>query len=365
MEEQAPGHPIEQELVRSGRRLAKLEKRQGQVETELRRLREAVARPLELRDPLDAAVRAIDEIAEDGRPVVAGPWLGELGFELLYWIPFLTWATQRHHGLAERLAVVSRGGVASWYAHLTPRYADVYDHLSIEQVIDLRGRRSKQVERTAGELELIDSVAAAEGLSDHVLLHPHVLYSALLPLLQHGAGARFFDIAEPRPFTIPDSGPLATVLPEEFVAVKFYFSAPFPDTPENAAFARGVVRRLATEGPVVLLNTGLRTDDHWEAAIEAERVVALESYMTPATNLAIQTIAVSRARAFVGTYGGLSYLAPCFGVPSVSFHSQADRFLRHHLDMAQSLFAREGFGGYLALGTAETETFGRLLWGAP
>ena len=34
-------------------------------------------------------------LARSGRPIVAGPWLGEVGFELLYWIPFLAWFAER------------------------------------------------------------------------------------------------------------------------------------------------------------------------------------------------------------------------------------------------------------------------------
>ena len=30
-----------------------------------------------------------------GEPIVAGPWLGEVGFELLYWVPFLRWFAER------------------------------------------------------------------------------------------------------------------------------------------------------------------------------------------------------------------------------------------------------------------------------
>ena len=34
-----------------------------------------------------ALERLIDRAKRIGRPVLAGPWTGEIGFELLYWIP--------------------------------------------------------------------------------------------------------------------------------------------------------------------------------------------------------------------------------------------------------------------------------------
>ena len=47
----------------------------------------------------------------------------------------------------------------------------------------------------------------------------------------------------------------------------------------------------------------------------------------------------SRAReAFVGTYGGFSYMAPFYGVKSLAFYSDPDGFSQKHLHMARSAF---------------------------
>jgi hypothetical protein len=63
--------------------------------------------------------------------------------------------------------------------------------------------------------------------------------------------------------------------------------------------------------------------------------------MTPERNLAVQTAVLARARAFVGTYGGYSYLAPLCGVPSLAFFSERT-FKAHHLHVAQRVFDRLG-----------------------
>jgi ADP-heptose:LPS heptosyltransferase len=54
--------------------------------------------------------------------------------------------------------------------------------------------------------------------------------------------------------------------------------------------------------------------------------------MTPQRNLDIQTRIIANARAFVGTYGGLAYVAPFYGVPSVGFYSQESDLMSAHLD---------------------------------
>ena len=43
-------------------------------------------------------------------PIVIGPWIGEVGFELLYLIPFLNRALRTYKLEDRRLVVVSRGG---------------------------------------------------------------------------------------------------------------------------------------------------------------------------------------------------------------------------------------------------------------
>src|SRR5438046_809661 len=68
----------------------------------------------------------VNDLVGDREHILAGPWLGEIGYELLYWIPYLRWLREGVAGFSERLTVCSRGGVDSWYADLTPRYIEVF-----------------------------------------------------------------------------------------------------------------------------------------------------------------------------------------------------------------------------------------------
>jgi hypothetical protein len=60
--------------------------------------------------------RAVDRLARDERPIVAGPWIGDEIGELLYWIPFLRWAQTANIGLRERLYVPRKPEHDAWYA---------------------------------------------------------------------------------------------------------------------------------------------------------------------------------------------------------------------------------------------------------
>jgi len=113
------------------------------------------------------------------------------------------------------------------------------------------------------------------------------------------------------------------------VAARFYFRPSFPDTPANRDFVKEVIGRVAKVSQVVLLNTGLDVDDHSDCP--AEGVLTLERHVDPGNNLDIQSRVIANARAFIGTYGGLSYLAPFFGVPSIGFYSDDSDLKFAHL----------------------------------
>jgi hypothetical protein len=150
--------------------------------------------------------------------------------------------------------------------------------------------------------------------------------------------------------------PLGRRLPAEYVAVRFYFSACFPDTPSNRAFADSVMTRLAESTNVVVLNTGINLDDHRDyVAGTRDRIHYVDDLMTPDGNLEVQTAVIAGARAFVGTYGGFSYLAPLYGVQSLAFYSEYDQFFAHHLDFAQRVFHRLGAGSLVPLDVRDAD----------
>src|SRR4029450_7937495 len=90
----------------------------------------------------------------------------------------------------------------------------------------------------------------------------------------------------------------------------------------------------------VLLNTTHRFDDPQDFPPGLRgRLHSIEHLMTPETNLAVQTEVIRHAEAFVGTYGGLSYLAALGGVTTVACCSHASGFRVDHLEVAKRVFA--------------------------
>ena len=73
--------------LKMARRAAALPKRAQRVARRAERLREQASYLLDE----ERLEREIAVVASGSGPIVAGPWLSEVGFEVLYWIPFLRW----------------------------------------------------------------------------------------------------------------------------------------------------------------------------------------------------------------------------------------------------------------------------------
>src|SRR4051794_25018671 len=89
--------------------------------------------------------------ARFGRPVLVGPYVGEVGYEVLYWIPLVRRLLEEH-GIPPRAVVaVSRGGCASWYEGVADEYVDALDILALEEYV----HRLDQRRRAAGDQKQI------------------------------------------------------------------------------------------------------------------------------------------------------------------------------------------------------------------
>ena len=304
-------------------------------------------RLLDHADRFRAEWRVEQELADVARgrePIVVGPWLSEVGFEVLYWIPFLRWFEDRYRVDADRVIAVSRGGVAEWYSGVAGRYVEIFDHLDPAEF----GRRNTE-RRTAGEGggqkqtrvsalddELIATATRQCGVARAAVCHPSFMYRLFG---QFWLGNRALDVVTshtrhlrasvtPRPFG----------LPARYVAAKFYTGAAIPDSVEHRRALRELVARIAEHTPVVMLDTGMTTDEHEDYLFrDVPNVITMREQLTPATNLGVQTAVIAGAQGFVGTCGSLAWLAPMLGVDTVAVYAD-DRLLVSHLCLATHVY---------------------------
>jgi len=287
-------------------------------------------------------------ISRSDDPIIIGPWLSEVGFELLYWIPFLNWFQNEYAIRKERFVVISRGGAELWYQRLSGEYLDIFDFYSEQEFRTKNQQRINehgiQKQLTISELDrlIYELVQKTLGIKHASRFHPSLMYRLFGMFWWQKQPMRHIEEHSLyKRFNIPGESTLE--LPDEYVAVKIYFRDSFPDIKQNRGMVRGVIQELSQKIPVVLLDTGLKIDDHRDMIISnSDSVISLKEKITPRNNLDLQTKVVNSARMFLGTYGGFSYLAPLLGVPSISFYSDDEGFLPSHLDVARRAFGTLG-----------------------
>ena len=129
--------------------------------------------------------RNLAALASGHDTIVAGPWLGEVGFELLYWVPFLRWFAARFHVAPERLLVVSRGGTAAWYRPFAANYREIFDYLTPEEFRRRHDERlvangeQKQTQVLAFERQVLRELT--EDVEHRSMLHPSTMYGLFNP----------------------------------------------------------------------------------------------------------------------------------------------------------------------------------------
>lgn len=306
----------------------------------VRRIAVGIEREVAVHARTAVAELALRRAARSGRRVLVGPFLGEVGYELLYWIPFVRHALAEHGIPRERVATLTRGGAGRWYRDFAADEVELFDLVEPDALVAqvaARRRRAKDAKQLRGDgfdRELVR--LARERTGPATVLHPSLMFARL-------RGLWFRD--EPLATTLSqldfrrlDPGAPPPGLPEQYVAVKLYGSDCFPDEPPVRERVQVLLERLAGKNELVLLTTGARLDDHEDWLAEVPRLHSLASFLRPQDNLAVQTAVVAGARGLVSTYGGFSYLGPLVGAPTLALHARQN-FHPAHLELARTAFA--------------------------
>ena len=306
----------------------------------------------------------IARVVSGSDPVVVGPWLSEVGYEVLYWVPFVRWVQSQYRIPAERLVVVTRGGAASWYADMTTNAVELFDLMSPEEYAASNAQRSaedrgtlKQFGVSSMDQRIVAEVQRRIGASRARVLHPSFLYQLFH---QFWLGHRPPSFLEKRTRYRRIGAPDVPVppLPSEFVAVKFYTAASLPPTDAVRRALQSIVLGLAERTSVVMLDTGLALDDHEDYSFGvASRIHTVRDVLQPRDNLAVQTAIISRASSFVGTCGALAWLAPMLGIDTTAVLADA-RFLHGHLQVARRVYQLMDGGRFSPLDISAFEQLG-------
>ncbi|MEQ1896005.1 MAG: hypothetical protein ABL971_01300 [Vicinamibacterales bacterium] len=297
----------------------------------------------------------IERLTDTGDPIVVGPWISEVGYEALYWVPFVRWFRSTYRIKADQMLIVSRGGAGAWYADITPNRFEAFDHMRPEAFTAYNASRTegaggtiKQLEMPPFERDLIERARSHWGVPRVQVLHPSLMYRLFQQFWAGHRALSFLDehtsyrmVAPPSEVEVPLPG-----LPDGYVAVKLYAAQSLQDTPETRRVLRRLLEVLAEQHPLVMLDTGLQLDDHGEYDFpHTGRVVSAREWMTPRNNLAVQSRIIANARGFVGTCGGIAWLAPMLGTDTTAVMTDA-KFLNVHLHVARRVYRVLGGGRF-------------------
>ncbi len=295
-------------------------------------------------DPAVAAMRArLHLAARTDSPIIFGPWLSEVGYEILYWIPFLHWAVKEYEIDPERVCIISRGGVSDWYGRLANRYEDIFKLMSPAKFKELNDARYVQtgVQKHVLVSDFDRLVLEKLGYANGILVHPEIMYN-LFNGYWSGTDA-FSKYTDHIIYHLmkPPSHPVAKKLPDDFVAVKFYSRPSLVMNDDSRRTIDQYTLALAEAGPVVVLDTGLAADDHGDFAPPSHpNIISAREWMSPEDNLVTQSAIVARAKEVHCTYGGFAYLPLLYGVPAESFYSVDKHFMKIHGRAAYWLAAK-------------------------
>lgn len=307
---------------------------------------------------LDTRWRIYAELLKRSRrPILCGPWRSEVGFEILYWIPFLQ-ALRVTHGIDKsRLIAIGRGGSAAWYDMAGT--ADLYEHVPVEtaRIWSVQASQQtgsmKQNRQEPWERHVAGLTAASLGLKRYHRLSPSWMYQLLEPFWKGQTSQQWLNdrLAHALKMPAPPIAPeLQAKLPPKYVAMRWYARPTWPYSDASVLWMRTFTERIAKKMPVVLIDS-FHADDHADMNLGTiDNCVRLSELteQTPLNNLLIQSSVIARAQAYIGTYGGMAQAAMRWGIPTLALYEKFGQTAPEHLSLTQHLSLRTGVPFHVA-----------------
>ncbi len=290
-----------------------------------------------------AADAALALAAKGDGPILVGPWFGDLGIEMLYWLPFVRWWRKRYKVDKSRLVSISRGALGRWYETVAGGYLDMAALWPEADLLRLDRRRIEEAARYDGppgltptEAWVCEAAAASLSLGAFNVLPPWTLAALFDPYWEGAVGYQavapwtrvgLLSLKHKRVRQI------CPHLPSTYVAVSFPFGDAFPDEEANRKRATETVAGLAKRGNVVVIDSDIPFAPH-------PKVRHLDA--PGSDRREAQFAAIAGAEAFVGSLGPLAYVAGLFGKRCIAFESAHSAASDCHKDFASRQLAPLG-----------------------
>lgn len=283
-----------------------------------------------------ALLRNRVELSRGDIPLWFGPFLGEIGYELLYWRGFVN-SVRSELGLShDQVAVISRGGVAGWYGVVEKNYSDLYQLIGESNLAKIQ----TDVYPVRFESEHQAIVKAVKG-NRRFWVHPRLMHQAIAEFKTDPSTLpKIAKIISHSPIREQDMlrsdsnlrriwEKLQESLPSRYIAVKIYAGSNLND-PSFGGTIEDALRIISREIPVVALSNTETTSSHSDWGISLQEVLKPMIDVPKSLNLGVQTLLIGKSQAFWGTYGGFSYLPLYLKKASLVFKDGATIQKRAH-----------------------------------
>jgi ADP-heptose:LPS heptosyltransferase len=285
-------------------------------------------------------------------PIIVGPWFMELGFELLYWIPFVTKIVEVNKTTKNRVLAISRGGMSEFYSHLASEYSDIFNFISVEEYKNLKANivsevgGQKHMKYTKIEQRLIKKTL---GLEYSEIIHPSQMYSNFKPYWRRKVSADF--IYDHSSYTHLNR--IQTNSSGKIV-VRLYRSSSFNlDQKQIVALISALGQKH--QKPIVNLYSSREYDDHENLFIDSEDVENIDFSVNHSENLKLQFDVIRNCDLFVTNYGGVSYFGLYANVPTIALHTGYSKFLPIHMDISNRMDRYINTGHFFSLNKGKQE----------
>jgi hypothetical protein len=270
--------------------------------------------------------------------LILAPWLGEIGYEILYWIPFLHRMVESGAIHKSQLTVVSRGGVSEWYKGISENYVEIYDYFTPEELNNLKSERYEKAgtqkligQDNSVEDKILARITRQSSLSKNIY-YPSEFFNAMHPLFSRlGKAAPFrmaSDMLVHKQIGSSESNLKPLVPSGKYICVNLYLRPSFSPSPAEYAILLASIDTLARKlgATVIELNSGDGLDpEHGNFSRNTNWVNSQTIYKSnPSNNLEWQSALISGSMLYIGTYGGPSYISLMYNVPTIALYSSRE-----------------------------------------
>lgn len=287
---------------------------------------------------INHSVNRIRNIASGYENIVIGPWFSELGFELLYWVPFLNHVMTNEVFQGKNIVTISRGGVEELYGFIPNKHINLlefYDQTEWTEITShiwqkLGGLKQSKV--VPEEVEILRKIRNRVGICERgrtLVLHPSIMYSLFRPFWRNKSWNA--DAIESY-LDFPEFSPGKT---ENYCAVKIYSRPSLTMDPKTTSAIKSLLD--AEKLPLKIIVSDSYKDDHEVMNVKISsraQLIHIDDYVS---NLYKQFAVIKESCASYTTYGGLSYFGLYFGKICYSLYSDSSKFDQQHLKVARLL----------------------------